>query len=367
MSANSRQRVAIVGARGYSGLELARLLLRHPRASLAGCFATDSSFELSNFLFDAGAESVPTWSMDEFDSRVREIHTLFLATPAEVSLELAPRALSLGVHVVDLSGAFRLKRGNADERKATYRKWYGFDHSAPEQLLAAEYGLVPWAGGLSAKAPTLVANPGCYATSVLMAILPLLRANAIVRDTLVVDAKSGTSGAGRKASEATSFTEVEGECLPYKVARHQHWPEIVQQAAAHGGGDIAPFFTTHLLNVRRGIISSIYARLTPSFVGASDRESDAKIATLFREAYSSYPLARFGALGTPETDALLSLKRVVGSARTHVAWKVEGDKLHVFSLIDNLVKGAASQAVENFNRLIDAPVSTGLVEMEGVL
>ncbi|MEK7355089.1 MAG: Asd/ArgC dimerization domain-containing protein, partial [Bdellovibrionota bacterium] len=230
-----------------------------------------------------------------------------------------------------------------------------------------ENGLVPWAGKLAAKKPTLIANPGCYATSVLMAVLPLLRASAIVAETLVIDAKSGTTGAGRKASETTSFTEVEGECLPYKVARHQHWPEIVQQAAAHSGAEIAPFFTTHLLNVRRGIISSIYARLAPSFVAASDKESDAKIEALFREAYSAYPLARFGALGKPETDSLLSLKRVVGSARTHVAWKAEGDKLHLFSLIDNLVKGAASQAVENFNRLIDEPVTTGLDGAEGVL
>ncbi|MES2964490.1 MAG: N-acetyl-gamma-glutamyl-phosphate reductase [Bdellovibrionota bacterium] len=367
MTGKSRRPVAIVGARGYSGLELARLLLRHPHAELAGCFATDSSFKLSQLLIDAGAEEVPTWSMDDFDLSVKSVQTVFLATPAEVSLELAPRALKAGAHVVDLSGAFRLKRGTLEERASTYKRWYGFDHSAPEQLLAAENGLVPWAGRLSAKKPTLVANPGCYATSVLMAILPLLRANAIVKDTLVVDAKSGTTGAGRKASEATSFTEVEGECLPYKVARHQHWPEIVQQAAAHSGADIAPFFTTHLLNVRRGIISSIYARLAPSFIAGTDAETDLKIEALFQEAYSNYPLARFGALGKPETDALLSLKRVVGTARTHVTWKAEGDKLHLFSLIDNLVKGAASQAVENFNRLNDEPATTGLVGVEGVL
>lgn len=367
MTTKTRHKVAIVGARGYSGLELVRLLLRHPSAELAGCFATDSSFNLAQYMFDSGVEAIPTWSMDAFDVKAKSLHTVFLATPAEVSLELAPRAIAAGAHVIDLSGAFRLKRGTADERQTAYQRWYGFDHSAPELLLAAENGLVPWAGKLKASKPTLVANPGCYATSVLMATLPLLRENAIVRDTLVVDAKSGTTGAGRKASEATSFTEVEGECLPYKVGRHQHWPEIVQQAAAHGGGDIAPFFTTHLLNVRRGIISSIYARLAPAFKGASDAESDKKIEAVFREAYSGYPLVRFGALGKPETDALLSLKRVVGTARTHIAWRAEGDKLHLFSLIDNLVKGAASQAVENFNRLTDAPVETGLVAQEGVL
>ena len=366
-SPSQQQTVAIVGARGYSGLELARLLLRHPTAVLSGCFATDQKFNLSAYLPESKAAKIPTWDMSEFDARSAQVGTVFLATPAEVSLELAPRALKAGAHVIDLSGAFRLKQGSSDQQRAAYQQWYGFEHRETGLLNLALDGLVPWSKWSASTAPQLVANPGCYATSILMAILPLLRMNAIEPSSIVIDAKSGTSGGGRKAAESLLFTEVDGECLPYKVARHQHWPEVVQSTASHAGVEIAPFLTTHLLNTRRGIISSIYARLTPAFMGASDAASEARVDAAFHEAYEHYPLARFGALGRPETDSLLSLKRVVGSARTHITFKAQGDKLYLFSLIDNLVKGAASQAVENLNRLHNVVPELGLVDVEGVL
>jgi N-acetyl-gamma-glutamyl-phosphate reductase len=359
------RKVAIVGARGYSGLELARILLKHPETELVGCFAQDSSWRLSHLLPEAAAQTVPTWSMADFDSHLEDLHTIFLATPAEVSLELAPKALQHNVNVIDLSGAFRLKQGTNEERLQKYQTWYGIQHSHVELLLKAEYGLQPFQRPTPQEGARLIANPGCYATAVLMAALPLLESGLINSESLVVDAKSGTSGGGRKANEALLFTEIEGECFPYKVGKHQHWPEIVEAAWLFAHEEIAPFFTTYLMNLRRGIVASVYATLqSPK---ATNAENEARIQSAYAEAYSGYDLVRFGALGKPETDALLSLKRVVGSARTHITFRVDGEKLYVFSTLDNLVKGAAGQAVENFNRLLDRPLSLGLSALEGVL
>ena len=357
--------VAIVGARGYSGLELARLLLKHPTANLSACFATDSAWALSDYLPEQAAASVPVLEMSHLFSSAHKFKTVFLATPVEVSAELTPKLIAAGINVIDLSGAFRLKSGTAAERSQKYKKWYSLDHPCPDQLADAEYGLIPWVGPLkkSAAQARLISNPGCYATSVLMAILPLLKEKLIEIDSLVIDSKSGTSGAGRKADESILFTEVDGECLPYKVGKHQHLPEMIEAAQELTGLTIDPFFTTHLLPVRRGIISGIYARLTSGVTDVS------VIDQAFQKYYGEYPLVKFGAFSSDgkKSARQASLKQVVGSTRTHIHYQLSGNKLFVFSLIDNLLKGAASQAVENFNRLEDLPVATALIEQEGVL
>lgn len=365
----TRAKVAIVGARGYTGQELARLLLRHPEAELVGCFASDSksgtNFQLSQALPEPAAKGVLTWSMNQFEEKLEGLHTLFLATPAEVSLDLAPKALLKQVNVVDLSGAFRLKQATNESPAQKYLKWYGFEHTQLELLLEAGYGLQPFERPAPRQSARLIANPGCYATAVLMAALPLLESGLIRPDSLVIDAKSGTSGGGRKATENLLFTEVEGECLPYKVAKHQHWPEIVEAAWLFAHEEISPFFNTSLLNVRRGIIASLFATLKKP--ADTDVATEARVMSAYSEAYAGYKLVRVGALGKPETDALLSLKRVVGTPRTHITFRADGDKLYAFSTIDNLLKGAAGQAVENFNRLLDRPLHLGLSDMEGVL
>ncbi len=365
-AASPTRSVALVGARGYSGLELARILLRHPEANLKACFATDGAFRLADYLPHAGADQVPTCAVKDLESHLDGISAVFLATPAEASLELAPRILAKGVDVIDLSGAFRLQEGTPAERVARYQKWYGFEHPAPELLAQASFGIVPFAAPAPQAQPgrgRLISNPGCYASAVMMATIPLLRDAVIDPQSLVIDAKSGTSGAGRKAAENLLFTEVEGECLPYRVGRHQHLPEIIEWTRAHSGVSIDPMFTTHLLSVRRGIIAGIYCKLAPGKTPA-----DAQAA--YARAYEGYPLVRYssleGASALAQNQAL-SLKRVVGSARTHIHFQGAGDRLYVFSLIDNLVKGAAGQAVENFNRLQDLPVGLGLTELEGVL
>lgn len=347
----AKVKVGIVGARGYSGNELARLLLRHPGAELAVCFAGEKDFSLADFLPEA--RNVPVLPTSELGNA--KLDTFFLATPAEVSMELAAKAAG---NVIDLSGAFRLSA-------AEYKQWYGHEHTQKELIPTATYGLSPFLAP-AASSKRLIANPGCYATSVLMALVPLLKTNLLEIDSLVIDAKSGATGAGRKAAENLLFTEVDGECLPYRVGKHQHLPEIRRWAEEISGVAIDPFFTTSLLPIRRGIIAGIYARLKS---GKSAKD----VAAAFTDAYRSYPLVRISA---PEFDfaaqgispkLALSMKSVVGTARTHLQFQVVGDKLYLFSLIDNLLKGAASQALENFNRLYDFPVGFSLADMEGTL
>ena len=336
---------SIVGARGYAGLELARLLLQHPNAELTFCFAT-SEFLLTDFLTSPKAAKVVCLKDSEILANLTDV--VFLATPAEVSLKLAPLILARGKKVIDLSGAFRLKDHD-------YKTWYGFDHLESSLLASASYGLSPWVG--PAKSENLIANPGCFATAVTMALIPVLKENVIESENIVIDAKSGSSGGGKKASENLLFTEVDGECLPYKIGKHQHQPEIVEAVAQFSGKKIDAHFTTSLLPVRRGIIAGIYARLQKG-------KSLEDVEVAFAKSYGDYPLVGFGA--TAKNPALLSLKKVVGTGKTHISYEVVGDKLYLFSCIDNLLKGAASAAVENLNRFSDIPLDTGISRLEAL-
>ena len=345
-------KVAVVGARGYSGLELVRILLKHPKVKIEVCFATDAEFTLSDYLPENEASRISILPMDQFDSIAAGVNTVFLATPAEVSMKLAPRALKLGADVIDLSGAFRLS-------SAAAREWYGLSEEGQSCLSQAEYGLTPWVGPSVKKGPRLISNPGCYATACLMALLPILKDGVIDPSTLVIDAKSGATGAGRKAAENLLFAEVEGDCLPYKVGKHQHLPEIREHAARFASIEVDPMFVTHLLPVRRGILAGLYAKVKPGIsLGAIDEA--------YRRAYDGYSLVRFGAVDESKRHQL-TLKRVVGSARSEIRYELKGNHLYVFSFIDNLMKGAASQAIENFNRLYDFPLTAVLDNIEGVL
>lgn len=317
--------VAIIGGSGYSGLELNRLLKRHPHVTVKGVFNSQNANSIN-----------PS-----------EYQVIFLATPAEVSIELAPKFIAKGVHVIDLSGAFRL---NTNDIKKTYLKWYGLEHTSPELVASAHYGLSPWFKPKK-KDAALIANPGCFATAVLMGLLPLVNCSLIQEETIVIDAKSGTTGAGKKAVESQLFSEVAGECLPYKVGVHQHLPEIKLFSK------IDPFFTTSLLPVRRGIIAGIYAKLNPG-------KNSQDVVNAFKEFYMDYPLIEVSPVAGRE---MLSLKNVVGTAKTHISFTVIGEKLYLFSCIDNLLKGAASQAVENLNHLYQFPVTTGLDQLEAII
>jgi len=351
-------RVSVVGARGYSGAETARLLMKHPSAELVALYATQG-FSPTDLLPEAPV-GLPGLPMSE----LQPTSVVFLATPAEVSIDLAPKLLAAGSVVIDLSGGFRLKGASRADALARHLKHYGQSHPEPDLLLQSDYGLVPFASG----SPTskLIANPGCYATAVQLAMIPLLRAGLVRLDSMSVDAKSGTTGAGKKAEERLLFAEVDGGCLPYRVGRHQHEPEVSEGVAHWGLGDRAKYvevnfsFVPHLLPVRRGIITTLHARLQAG-VGES------QVARAFQDCYAGYKLMRLASLHEAGREVELRLQRVVGSARTVIAWHVRGDQLVVFSLIDNLLKGAASQAIENFNRVLGLPVETSLLDKEGVL
>lgn len=346
MASSKTKTCSIVGARGYAGLETARLLLSHPNAKLTHAFAT-GDFKLTSLLSSAGASGVTCLRDTELLTNVTDV--VFLATPAEVSLKLAGPLVSRGATVIDLSGAFRLQ-------KADYQTWYGFEHEDRDSLAKAVYGLSPWAG--PSRGERLVANPGCYATAIAMALIPLVKVGLVHEDSIVIDAKSGTSGAGKKAAENLLFTEVDGECLPYKIGKHQHMPEIFEAVERYTGCKVDAHMTTSLLPVRRGISAGLYLKLL-------DGKSLADVEAAFAAAYENYPLVSFARASSE--PSLLSLKKVVGTAKTHISFEAQGPKLYVFSSIDNLLKGAASQAIENFNRVCDLPVQTGLSHLEAVI
>lgn len=339
---------SVVGARGYTGLEIVRLLLQHPYADLVNCFAT-SEFKLETYLSNPKAASVKCFADVELFNNLTDI--IFLATPAEVSLKLAPQIIKAGKKVIDLSGAFRLKKND-------YSKWYGFEHTEKTLLNESSYGLLPWAGPFSSSSTSLIANPGCYATAITMALIPLLKEKLISPNNLVIDAKSGATGAGKKAAENLLFTEVANECLPYKVGRHQHYPEIVEAIEAFAGQTIDAHFSTSLLATRRGIIASIFANLNKG-IDISD------VQKCYNNAYGNSVLVSHSAI--QNNSSLLSLKKVLGTAKTHITYEVVDNKLYVFSCIDNLMKGAASQAIENFNRISDLPSFTGLSHLEAII
>jgi N-acetyl-gamma-glutamyl-phosphate reductase len=373
LTPRDQAKVAIVGAHGYAGMELARLIIKHPKMNLAACFARDPNWKLSDELFGetshGSVKQMQTLPMDSLLEHQGKFETLFFATPPEASLEWISKIHAKGTEIpqiIDLSGAYRLSVAEA-------QSIYGLTHSGLE--VSAEYGLAPWSN--ISERSAFISNPGCFATSVLMAVIPLLKAGLVQPESLVMDCKSGTSGAGKKAQERLLFTEVEGECLPYRVGKHQHLPEINRYVNHYAGVQIDPIFVTSLLPVRRGIISGIYARMTKRMDSYSESDALAAVASSYEEAYSGYPLVRFGSLDGNEhgnekrNQSLLLLRKVIGSARTHVSFAVSrsvyGTKLHVFSCIDNLLKGAASQAVENWNLSHGLPADCAMEYLEGVL
>ncbi|MGZ3723445.1 MAG: N-acetyl-gamma-glutamyl-phosphate reductase, partial [Bdellovibrionales bacterium] len=302
---------------------MCKLLLAHSQVEFTHAYAT-KEFKLSDDLMN-DVSKVQCLTDDKLFSNLTDI--VFLATPAEVSFDLAPKILAKGKTVIDLSGAFRLKKNDA-------MKWYGLGKSEA----ASEYGLVPFCG--PSAGAKLISNPGCYASAISLALIPLLKHDLIETYGLVFDAKSGTTGAGRKPSENQLFAEVDGECLPYRIGKHQHLPEIQEAVENFSGVQIDPHFVTHLLPVKRGITAAIFAEAKTSDIN--------NIAKAYAQEFGAYPLVRHG-----QDAKLLQLKNVIGTPYTHISYNLVGKKLYVFSLIDNLLKGAASQAIENLNRVLD--------------
>jgi len=329
--------VAVVGATGYSGSELTTILARHPHASIAGLFSSSGSAKapVSPSRPDLVAEP---FSIDKLLDAAPEI--AFLATPNEVSAELAPKMIDAGIRVIDLSGAFRL------QDPGLYPSWYGFAHERPELLAEAVYGLTEFCNG-ELRTARLVANPGCYPTSILLALRPLTY--LIDRSQPVIcDAKSGVSGAGKKSDVSWSFAEVAGNFKAYSVGNHRHEPEIRTGLRL---GDRAPLvFVPHLLPTIRGILSTMHI----AFINPMTAE---EIMSIYGAAYANAPFVRVLPHGS-----LPELKNVVNTPRAEIGVQLlhGGRRAVVVSVIDNLLKGAASQAVQNFNRMCGYDETEGL-------
>jgi len=344
-------RAGIVGVSGYSGVELARLLARHPRFALK-LVTTDrwAGKRLGEKIALYGeAAALECQSQEVGQARFGELDVVFLATPAEASIEIAPKALVAGVRVVDLSGAFRLPASE-------YPAWYGFTHPNPLLIEQAVYSMPEATGVAGLREAHLVSNPGCYATAATMAVLPLLRAGLIEPGTLIVDAKSGTTGAGRKGNEEMSFSEVADDFRAYRILKHQHTPEIERTLSLAGVPGARVTFTSHLLPVRRGILATAYGRL--SGVAGDATAAAVKALESFAEGK---PFLRVVPPEEVTLHASLGTNRVVLGAKADVARGV----VVSFASIDNLVKGAAGQAVQNANLMFGLPETTGLSESVG--
>lgn len=342
--------IGVVGASGYSGLEATRLLALHPQAKLRFCASDRWVGEPVAARAGLRAGALGGLSYVSVEAAVAQLgacDAVLLCTPAEVSLELAPKALAAGAKVIDLSGAFRLQDA------AAYPAHYGFTHARPELLATAAYGL-PELFRERLRGAALIANPGCYATAAALALAPLLKAGLADPAELIVDAASGVTGAGRKASEEYSFAELADDFRAYKVLRHQHTPEIAQTLARASGGAPAELtFTPHLLPLRRGILATCYARLKPGV-------SPSSVASAYGDAYGREPFVEVAA----SADAV-SLKAVVGTNRCLVGVACSGRRAVVVSALDNLVKGAAGQAVQNLNLALGWEEASGLDALAG--
>ncbi|MEO5768708.1 MAG: N-acetyl-gamma-glutamyl-phosphate reductase [Polyangia bacterium] len=347
---NNSVPVAIVGVSGYAGMELARIVARHPRLRLVSAVSDKwAGRALGDLLPLAGpAAQVTCVAQAEAGAAFHGAAVVFLCTPAEVSIELAGPALDAGARVVDLSGGFRLAA-------ELYPRWYGFTHVRPDLLARAVYALPEATDNAAALAQAaLVANPGCYPTASALAVLPLLRAGVIEREGLVIDAKSGTTGAGRKGTEELSFSEVEGDFHAYRVLKHQHTPEIERVLQLSGGGQGPITFMAHLLPTRRGILATAYGRLRPG-------KTATDAATAVRDFVRGRAFLRAVAPDAVRLQAVVGTNRVVMGADADP----ERGVAVAFAAIDNLVKGAAGQAVQNANLMLGLDETAGLDLLSG--
>jgi N-acetyl-gamma-glutamyl-phosphate reductase len=337
--------IAVIGVTGYTGFELATLLLRHPGIGKPVFYVRETNgarclSEMFPQLRGWGEASLKSLSVEAIAASTAG--TAFLATPHEVSAELAPKLLDAGLRVIDLSGAFRF--ASAD----TYSTWYKLPAPHASRLSEAVYGL-PELYAEQIKTAKLIANPGCYATSVILALRPLQKAELLAAGhTVVCDCKSGATGAGKEPRHDLQFVEVDGNFRAYNLFSHRHTPEILEHT---GLPESRVVFSTHLLPIPRGILSSIYVTL-------AKHQTPQDIEALFRKFYAGHSLMRIHPAGTlPEVQHIIK----TNFCDIGFALHADGKRLAVVSCLDNLGKGAAGQAVQNLNLTLGLEERTGLV------
>lgn len=336
--------VAIIGASGYTGVELARILCNHPEVHLRMVTSRQYAGQPLSQVFPNLRGKVDLIcenpSPDELCHRA---DFFFTAVPHKTAMGLVPQLRQAGKKVIDLSADFRIRD------VAVYEKWYQ-PHSSVQYLQEAVYGLPELYRPAIAQS-SLIANPGCYPTSIILGLAPLLKAGAVVPETIIADAKSGTSGAGRSAQTGNLYCEVADGFRAYKVGgSHRHTPEIEQELSRLCGQEIQITFTPHLLPISRGILSTVYAELRPGFSAES-------IQRLYEDMYEQEPFVRILPQGN-----LPATQYVRGSNFCDIAFALDErtGRIIVLSAIDNIVKGAAGQAVQNMNIMCGFAEETGL-------
>lgn len=350
------KKVAIVGASGYSGEELVRLLLSHPHVELAAVTSRQYAGQTLAQIFPRFAHHPAAkalrFSEPNAELLAKQADIVFLALPHGVAAEYATPLIQQGCVVIDLSADFRVRN------PAVYKEFYAHDHPAPELLPKAVYGL-PEIYREQITQATLVASPGCYPTSILLPTIPLLKAGLIKPDGIIADSLSGVSGAGRKAELDYLFVECNESARAYGIPKHRHLSEIEQELSIAAGARVTIQFTPHLIPVNRGILTTLYLAPVEHFkntVGVAALGE--RIAACYRAAYANEPFVRL-----LEGKALPDTKNVAGTNVIEIAWRLDPrtGRLLVLSAEDNLVKGASGQAVQSMNLIGGFPEAAGLV------
>jgi N-acetyl-gamma-glutamyl-phosphate reductase len=339
-------KVGIVGATGYAGAELVRLLQGHPEASITHL--------VSESMAGSQMESVYPSLMGVYCNQTESLNAellglecdiVFTALPHHVSAKAVPAIAAAGARVIDLSGDFRY------DDPAVYEQWYGQSHPYPDLMREAVYGMPELPGKRAAiAAASIVGNPGCYTTCSILALAPALSSGLIETKGIVIDAKSGVTGAGRKATQDLHFCEVQDNFKAYKIASHRHTSEIEQELSKVAGEPITLTFTPHLLPVKRGILATIYGQLNADVTAT-------QVLDAYRAFYTDQPFIVIHAPGSyPE------LKFVNGSNFLHIGAEVDRrtGRLILIACLDNLIKGAAGQAIQNMNLMFGLNETTGL-------
>ena len=333
-------KVGIVGGSGYTGVELLRLLVGHPDVDLRVITSRGEAGKPVTDMFPSLRGRVELSFQDPSSSNLDQCDVVYFATPHGIAMEQASDLVAAGTKVIDLAADFRLKD------LTQWKRWYKLEHAAPELLQEAVYGL-PEINRDKIRGARVVGNPGCYATTVQLGFLPLVEAAAVDVSHLVADAKSGVSGAGRKAELGIMFSEASDNFKAYGVAGHRHHPEIVQGLSEIAGKSVGLIFVPHLIPAIRGIHATLYARLTKKL----------DVQKLFEERFANEPFVDVMPAGShPETRSV----RGSNMCRISVHTPGAGDTVVVLATIDNLVKGAAGQAVQNMNLMFGLPETAGL-------
>ncbi len=339
-------KAGIVGGTGYTGVELLRLLVQHPEVELRAITSRKEAGVQVSAMFPGLRRHVELAFSEPDSKTLGGCDVVFFATPNGVAMNEARALIERGARVIDLSADFRIRD------VAEWERWYKMKHGAPELVRDAVYGLCE-VNRERIRGARLVANPGCYPTAVQLGFLPVVESGTVDLEHLIADAKSGVSGAGRKAELHLSYAEAADNFVAYNVPGHRHWPEIRQGLAQAAKREVGLVFVPHLTPIIRGIHATLYARVT--------READ--FQSLYSERYAREPFVDVMPAGShPDTRSVRAANVCRIAVHRPPQASGKGDMLVVLAVIDNLVKGAAGQAVQNMNLMFGLPEATGLVQ-----